>query len=121
MKTLLSLISLILLSSTLLAVEPDLHDPQMLQAITNMRQRQEGEEGSTVRVIQQPIVTRVEQGCTLSEQARQRIRDLGSEKHTIGNVNVEAGHGEVTIDGNSGTINNSVNVQVVNNNDRKCF
>lgn len=107
---------------SLMAVEPDIHDPALLQAITQMRQKQEGEEGSSVRVIQQPVTMRTEQVCTLSERARQGIRDLGgSERKVSGSITVDAGHGDVKIDGNSGQINNSVNVQVVNPNDRKCF
>lgn len=119
--TLLTLLSLFVMSTSSQAVEPDLHDTDMLQAITNLRQKQENEENNPVRVIQQPITTRIISECTPSEQARQRLRDLGTEHKRIGVVNIDAGHGEVRIDGNSGQINNSVNVEVVNANDRKCF
>ena len=109
----------ILLSATALAVEPGNGDPALLNAIHEMRMKQQAEENnSVVRVIQQPMRA---QNCSPVEQARQRIRDMGAkEGKAVGQVNVEAGHGEVKIDGNSGTVNNAVNVQVVNPNDRTC-
>ena len=122
MKTLsITLLFISFIASTSYAVEPDVHDAGMLQAITNLRQKQEGEENNPVRVIQQPITTRVVSECTPSEQVRQRLRDLGSEHKRVGVLNIDAGHGDVRIDGNTGQINNSVNVEVVNANDRKCF
>ncbi len=116
------LVMRLLLSATAFAVEPSNQDGSFLHVITNMRNKQESEENSVVRVIQQPVSIRQEQVCSSSEQARQRLKDLGAlQKQAAGTVNVEAGHGDVKIDGNSGQINNSVNVQVVNQNDRKCF
>lgn len=110
----------VLLSATAFAVEPPHHDQQILETLTQMRMRQEQEE-NVVRIIQQPVVIS-QDACSPSEQARQRIRDLGGKDgKQFGTVSVEAGHGDVSIDGNSGEINNSVSVQVVAPNDRKCF
>lgn len=120
-KTLALLIIQLLLSVSTMASEAKSSDPMILERITNMRTRQEAEENNVYRVIQQPITVR-QDVCTPVEQARQRIRDLnGPDGEKIGTINVEAGHGEVTIDHNSGEINNSVNVQAVAPNDRKCF
>ena len=122
MKRLSLLLLTLLLPASVFAVDPPNQDGSLLQVISNMRNKQEGEENSVVRVVQQPVSIRQEQVCSPSEQARQRMRDLGAiRKETIGTVNVEAGHGDVKIDGNSGQINNSVNVQVVNPNERKCL
>ncbi len=110
----------LLLSATAMAVDPPHHDDQTLQTLHEMRMRQEGEENSVVRMIQQPVAIQTNI-CSPVEQARQRIRELKSQQKIAGDVVVEAGHGEVAVDGNNGTVNNSVNVQVVDTNDRKCF
>ena len=115
------IIARLLLSATALAVEPGVGDPALLDAIHQLRVKQAEEEGSVIRVIQQPVMLQTQQVCSPAEQVRQRMRDLGAVKErTVGDVTVEAGHGEVTVDGNSGTIDNSVNVQVVNPNERIC-
>lgn len=89
--------------------------------LAQMRIKQEGEENSVVRVIQQPVTVN-QNPCTHAEMARQRIRDLGGkDEQKFGTISVEAGHEEVAIDNNSGRIDNSVNVEVVAPNDRKCF
>ena len=94
----------------------------ILNALTNMRLKQEREENNVVRVIQQPSTVRTEQVCSPVEQARQRMRDLGTSKEQVaGTVKVEAGHGDVKIDNNQGQVNNSVNVQVVNPNEKSCL
>lgn len=120
-----SLVIRLLLSATALAAEPNPQTPELKEALTQMRQRQQAEEGGTVvRMIQQPVTVQTDQACSLSERVRQRIRDLGgSETKVSGSVNVEAGHGEVKVDDNHGSINNSVNVQIntPGGNDRKCF
>lgn len=112
----------LLISSAALAVEPNPHEDELLEAIHQTRMRQEEEENA-VRVIQQPVTVVNDVACSPVEQARQRIRDLGAKDGTkIGNVTVEAGHGEVTVNDNHGEINNSVNVQVnTPNENRKCF
>lgn len=120
-KTALFLVIRLLLSASAFAVELDPHDAEMLNAIHEMRTKQENEE-NTVRVIQQPITVTTQQGCSPSELARQRIRDLGAKEGTkVGNVTVEAGHGEVTVKDNHGQIDNSVNVQMVNPDERRCL
>ena len=92
------------------------------ETIARMRNKQEGEENSVVRVVQQPVVVHQDFVCSPVEMARQRIRDLGGkDSREIGSINLEAGHGEVDVEDNHGEINNSVNVQVVAPNDRKCF
>ena len=111
----------IFLSTTAFAVDPPHHDAKMLETLYQMRLKQEGEE-NVVRVIQQPVTVQNDTVCSAAEQARQRIRDLGGgDGKKFGTISLEAGHGSVSIDGNSGEINNSVNVQVIAPNDRKCF
>ncbi len=120
-----SLLMRLLVSATALAVEPNPQTPELREGLTQMRQRQQAEEGGTVvRMIQQPLVVQTDQACSPAERARQRIRDLGgSQTKVSGSVNVEAGHGEVKVDDNHGSINNSVNVQInaPGGNERKCF
>ncbi|MBI2980701.1 MAG: hypothetical protein HYY44_00030 [Deltaproteobacteria bacterium] len=120
-KTAILVLMRLLLSAAALAVEPNPHDPELLNAVSNMRQKQENEEGSVVRVIQQPVVLQTQQVCNPVEQARQRIRELGDGQNKVsGSVTVEAGHGEVNVESNEGTINSAINVQVVNPNERLC-
>lgn len=120
-KTAAGIIVSLLLSASAMAVDPNAPPPPMLHTITELRMKQEQEENSVIRVIQQPVMLQTEQVCSPVEQARQRIREVGrSEEKFAGTVTVEAGHGEVAIDNNSGTVNNDVNVQVVNPNERLC-
>ena len=112
----------LLISSTALAVEPNPQNPELMNAISQMREKQEAEEGNVQRIIQQPVMLQTMQVCSPAEQARQRIKDVGTEEEKqIGTVTVEAGHGEVNVTDNHGEINNSVNVQVVNQNERSCL
>lgn len=112
----------LLVAASALAVEPPHQDPELLQALHDTRLKQEDEEGKVVRVIQQPVAVSNDVACSPAEMARQRLRDLGlKEGKNFGAVNVAAGHTEVKVDNNSGQVNNSVNVQVVAPNDRKCF
>ena len=121
MKSFFFLIAPLFVSAAALAVDPNAPPPPMLNTITEMRVKQEQEENNVMRMIQQPIRI-TNEGCSLSELSRQRMRDLdASTGEAIGTVTVEAGHQDVTIDNNQGEINNSVNVQVVNPDDRKCF
>lgn len=111
----------LLLAASALALEPNPHNPELQNAVSNMRQRQEVEEGSVVRVIQQPVMLQTQMVCSPVEQARQRMREIDDEQNRIaGSVNVEAGHGEVNVESNEGTINSAINVQVVNPNERLC-
>ena len=97
-------------------------EPDLTTTINEMRLRAEDEEGA-VRVIMQPLTVQAVSYCTPAEQARQRVRDLrGTKEPLIGDVTVEAGHGDITIEDNSGTIDTSVNVQLLNpGHERKCF
>jgi hypothetical protein len=121
-KTAALLVMRLLLSATAMAVDPNAPPPPRLSQITELRARQESEENSVQRIIAPPMVLQVQQVCTPAEQARQRIKQVGSkEEKQAGSVNVEAGHGEVKVESNEGTIENNVTVQVVNNNDRQCL
>lgn len=121
-RTMVILVMRLLLSAAAMAVDPNAPPPPKLSQITEMRARQESEENSVQRIIAPPMVLQTQQICTPAEQARQRLRDMGaSEEKTPGSVTVEAGHGEVTIESNEGDINNSVNIQVVNENERNCL
>lgn len=113
---------ILLFSATLMAADPPGKGPSRLEQLTQMRLKQEDEE-SVVRIITQPVQIQQANFCLPVEQARQRIRDLGKSERTFsGDVTVDAGHEEVSIDGNSGDIDNSVNVQIVNpGDDRQCF
>lgn len=120
-----SLLMRLLVSATALALEPNPQTPEIKESLTQMRQKQQAEEGGTVvRVVQQPVAVQTDFACSPSEVARQRIRDLGgSQTKVSGSVNVEAGHREVKVQDNHGSINNSVNVQInaPGGNDRKCL
>ncbi|MBI2066690.1 MAG: hypothetical protein HYW02_06425 [Deltaproteobacteria bacterium] len=110
-----------LLAATAIALDPNPKDPVLLNNLHEARVKQEDHE-NVVRVIQQPIQMMQGNLCQPIEMARQRIRDLGSSKKWgDGTINVEAGHGEINVESNAGTINNSVNVQMVTQNDRRCF
>ncbi|MBI1908555.1 MAG: hypothetical protein HYS22_00060 [Deltaproteobacteria bacterium] len=110
------------LVSTAMAAQQTEQGPSLAAVINDMRMKQQAEErNSVVRVIQ-PMMTPQRDVCSPIQQARQRLRDLATkDKKSVGNLNVEAGHGEVKVDGNSGTVNNSVNVQVVNPNEKNCL
>ena len=119
-KTAVMLMMRLFLSATALASDIAPPSEADLQTIVQMRMKQESEENNVVRMIQQPLAISG-QGCSTSEQSRQRLRDVGRKEGFAGSVSVNAGHGDVKIDGNSGQINNSVNVQINAPNDRKCF
>jgi hypothetical protein len=103
------------------AANPPGKGPSLLEAVNHMRLRQEGEENNSIRVIQ-PASMQLEEACSPVQQSRQRIRDLvKAEGPSGGSVSVEAGHGEINVDNNSGTVNSSVNVQIVNPNERNCL
>ncbi len=107
-KTLSLLIMRCLISATALAMEPNPHDPTLAGAINQMRQRQEAEENSVIRVIQQPVMLQTMQVCSPAEQARQRLRNLDESKQGL-TVNVEGSFGDVSVDNNSdGTTINQV-------------
>ena len=57
-----------------------------------------------------------EKRCTPVQQARQRIRDIeaASGNANSENVNITAGHGEINVADNHGTIDSDINVQIIN-------
>ncbi|MBI1908571.1 MAG: hypothetical protein HYS22_00140 [Deltaproteobacteria bacterium] len=106
---------------TALAVPPPEKAPSQLDALMAMRQKQEQEE-KPLRIIQ-PVPLQMENVCSPIQQARQRLRDLpdNDQNKKVGSVDVTAGHGDVAIDSNDGVVNNSVNVQIVNPNEKNCL
>ena len=109
----------LLLFTGVIALRAEASPAGTAETIRRMRLRQEDEE-KVVRVISQPVTLVRQEPCTPGEKARQRVRELGGPDGFTGTVNVEAGHGEVSIEGNSGTINNSVNIQVDSPDAPKC-
>ncbi|MDO8461375.1 MAG: hypothetical protein Q7S98_00790 [Deltaproteobacteria bacterium] len=111
----------VLLAATAMAAETPANGPAP-DALHQMRMKQQDEErGSVVRVIQPGMVPQ-ESVCSPTQMTRQRLNRLGNNnKDKSGTVNVEAGHGDVQIDGNTGQVNNSVNVQIVNPNEKNCL
>lgn len=107
-----------LVSGSLLAADAGVNT---LERLIQVRMKQEQEE-NVVRVIQ-PVALQMSDVCSPVQQARQRLENAGKkgEGEQIGDVKIEAGHKEVKIEGNSGTVNNSVNVEIVNPNDKRCL
>lgn len=94
----------------------------VLDRIIQLRLKQEQEE-NVVRVIQ-PMGIPQQDVCSPSQQTRSRLAFAGKGSKNIGsagNVTIQAGHDDVKIDNNSGTINNGVNVQIVNPNEKRCL
>ncbi|MDO8462384.1 MAG: hypothetical protein Q7S98_05965 [Deltaproteobacteria bacterium] len=115
------LIFSVLYALPVFAVEPPGQEPIVLDAIHNMRMRQESEE-NVFRVIQTPMPMSQGPTCTPVDRVRDRIKDLpGNTNQFSGTVNVQAGHENVTVESNEGSINNSVNVQIVNPDDTNCL
>ncbi len=111
----------VLLSATAFAVDPHAPPPPKLEQMTEMRAKQEQEENSVTRVIQQPMMLQTQQVCTPVEQTRQRIRDLADNKETK-SVNVEGSFGDNTIESSSGaTVNQIVELAMPGNNERNCL
>lgn len=115
------LIIRLLLSASTLAVQPPGKEPIVLEALQNIRSKQESEE-NVYRVIQQPLPMQGGTLCSPDEMARQRLREVGNAaEQGDGVVNVEAGHGEINVESNEGNIDSNVNIQILNQNERKCF
>ena len=110
------------MSTNVIAVDADTHDPAMLDAIHNMRMKQQDEENSARRVVQQ-ITVEQRSFCTPEQKIQARLGQVGAKTgSSVGNINLNAGHKDVKVDGNKGSIDNSVNVQIVNPNDENnCF
>lgn len=63
-----------------------------------------------------------ETACTPVQQTRQRLRDLNESKGDEENVTINAGHEEVNVTDNHGTINTDVNVQIIKEGkERECL
>ena len=108
----------VLLPQAVAAAENEASAP----ALNDIRLKQEEEE-NLLRVVAQPVSLSGASDCSPVQRARQRLRDLGKEEGgTYGNVTIQAGHGDVTVSGNSGTtVDSSINVQVVNPNEERCL
>lgn len=92
----------------------------MLQNLHRMRIKQQDEE----MVIRAQIFKNVEQEshCTPVQQLRQRIRDIGTGKSTAEDITINAGHDELNVEDNHGTINSDVNVNIIKQGrDRDCL
>lgn len=118
------LLVLILNISPVIAADPAGKGPSRLDAIQQLRMKQQDEENSPIRVIQQPTLQQVQQVCTPAQRMRARLAKVGAkQKEGTGNVTVNAGHGDVSLDKVSGQVDNSVNVQIINpnSNDENCL
>jgi hypothetical protein len=96
------------------SAEADREDTAMLDNLRKMRLKQQHEE----IVIRETRFVHLdkEHHCTPVQQTRQRIRDVeaASGKTAYENININAGHDELNVTDNHGTINSDVNVQVIN-------
>jgi len=93
----------------------------MLDNIRRMRLKQQQEE----IVIRETKFVHVdkERHCTPVQQIRQRIRDIeaSSGKKNFENININAGHEELNVADNHGTINSDININVINQGqEREC-
>lgn len=93
----------------------------MLENLRKMRTKQQQEE----IVIRETRFVHVdkEKHCTPVQQTRQRIRDaeIASGKTGYENININAGHEEINVADNHGTIDSNVNVQIINQGrEREC-
>lgn len=96
------------------AQNADDQDAIMLDNLRKMRMRQQGEEQIVVRV-QQFTSPQNKSQCSAVQQARQRLKDIeeaGGDTDTE-NVNITAGHGELNVTDNHGTINSDISVQII--------
>lgn len=110
-----------LVSFPAFAVEPPGQEPIILDAIHNMRMKQEQEE-NVYRVIQTPMPMNQSSTCNPVDRARDRLNGLSATDGAVsGSVNIQAGHENVTVESNEGTVNNSVNVQIVSPNEENCL
>jgi predicted membrane protein len=90
-----------------------------LKNLRSMRMKQEQQE----IVVREQKFVRVENEthCTPVQQTRQRLKDIGNGERpaSVTNLSIHAGHEEMNIDNNQGTINSDVNVQVIKEGDHK--
>lgn len=94
-------------------------EQMMLESLRKMRVKQQNEEG-TLR-IQHFINQQTEQKCTPVQMARQRVKDIEEARNDnqTENVNITAGHGELNVTDNSGTVNSNINIQIVKQGEEK--
>lgn len=91
-------------------------DVMMVERIHNLRLKQQEEEGA-IR-IQKFVQTNKQRQCSVEQQVRQRLREIGTEGGgsdgmSAENITINAGHGELDIAGNHGTISSDVNIQII--------
>lgn len=104
----------------LLGIASAQNDSIMLENLHRMRIKQQDEE----MVIRAQIFKSAgpESNCTPVQQVRQRIRDIGTGKTTDKSITINAGHEELNVEDNHGTINSDVNVNVIKQgSDRDCL
>ncbi|MFH1653190.1 MAG: hypothetical protein ABIE74_03950 [Pseudomonadota bacterium] len=90
----------------------DEEDHVMLDSLRKMRSRQQNEEQ---RITVRKFVTQTTQKkCTPVQQARQRMREIerGNGTHNE-EVTINAGHEELNVTDNHGTINSDINIQII--------
>jgi len=131
MKTLLTIVGILLIGSAAFAqgqpaAEPTPEpEPDLAGVINQMRLKQQSEEQSVYRVIQTPVTHKQVLSCSEIQMARQRLRDIGNkngENHRqYENVEVNMGNDNMTIEGNRGTVNNNINMQMVEGNEGRCL
>ncbi len=115
-KILLLLLVIFAISTVVKADESD-ESNLLLNNLRKMRNKQQGEE-QVIRTRQFINYTETKYQCTPAQQVRQRIRNIeggSDEDETQQNVTINAGHENLDITDNHGTINSDVNIQVVNN------
>ncbi|PIR18260.1 MAG: hypothetical protein COV46_00815 [Deltaproteobacteria bacterium CG11_big_fil_rev_8_21_14_0_20_49_13] len=108
------LLSLFVPAAGLFAGEEEV---MIVERLHNMRLKQQDEEHA-IRInkfIQMNNTTQ----CTPVQQVRQRMNDIRSQKNAgegmnAENVTINAGHENLNVTDNHGTINSDVNVQVIN-------
>ncbi len=97
------------------------------EALHQMRVKQQEEEQSVVRIIAQPHTIKRVISCSEVQLTRQRLRDIGQEsekqEQKFNGIKVELGHDNTRIRDNHGTINNNINMEVVQQNeaDDRCL
>ena len=89
-------------------------------AISDLRKRQENDERSTrVRVNSFPASS-PESECTAADRARARLeKSMGEGVEIQGDLKIDSKN-EAEVGENKGSINNAVNVNIINNNNRRC-
>ncbi|PIU58350.1 MAG: hypothetical protein COS89_00860 [Deltaproteobacteria bacterium CG07_land_8_20_14_0_80_38_7] len=94
----------------------------VLDNLRRIRQRQQQEE---IVIREQRFVTNNNEGqCTPVQQTRQRIRDIEESSGDAqgDNITINAGHGELDVTDNHGTINSDIDIQIINQGkEQKCL